>query len=205
MIIVIFTVLLLIYKPAGSKVINTTDEQCLSKYLTNQLAPAFYNGLERNEPFDLVITQQGINDIIAHQKWPRQINNTKFHAPNLYFVSGSIVLMGTVELKNIDLAATIIIVPSIDQQGMLSVKLKQVKIGAVTVTPLAKIVAARLCQNYLSENNIDPQTFGVKLAEALLKDKPFDPSFKIEDKHQRIEKIKVAKRQLIVTLTPIIK
>ena len=56
--IVIFA--LLLHKPARYKPPEYTDDKLVSPYLTNILGPAIHNGAQREEPFDLVVTQKTV-------------------------------------------------------------------------------------------------------------------------------------------------
>ena len=57
------------YKPIEHNSDNYRPGE-VSPYLTNDLLPKIYNGAQRSEPFELVVTQDGLNDIITHFDWP---------------------------------------------------------------------------------------------------------------------------------------
>ncbi|GAH89511.1 unnamed protein product, partial [marine sediment metagenome] len=97
--IVIFA--LLLHKPGRYKPPEYTDDKLVSPYLTNILGPAIHNGAQREEPFELVVTQKGINEIIAWSKWPKESEGVRFSAPVVFFVPDRIELMGTANMKGV--------------------------------------------------------------------------------------------------------
>jgi len=71
----ILLVLLLLHTPAGFKQPPPISDGKVSRYLTHVLAPQFYNGAQRQQPFELVITQAAVNDILARCRWPKHFNS----------------------------------------------------------------------------------------------------------------------------------
>jgi len=201
-IITIFLVLLLLYKPKGSRPQAPAEDKHVSKYLTHVLSPEFYNGLQRNEPFKLVVSQSGINDIIAHSKWPREYDGICILAPKVFFAADNVVLMGTVTVKGVEIAVTIVIEPVFNQDGLLIPKAKQVKIGALSITPLARVIASGIYNNQLEDGKIDPADPGAKIAASLLNNEPFEPILDFDGKKIRIEKIGLTIKQLTLSFVP---
>lgn len=204
--IVIFA--LLLHKPGRYKPPEYTDDKLVSPYLTNVLGPAIHNGAQREEPFDLVVTQKGINEIIAWSKWPKESEGVRFSAPVVFFVPDRIELMGTANMKGVDLVVTIVAKPRLDKEGLLNLHVAKVKIGAMNITPLARMIAKRMYAQRLATMTIDTEDLGAKIAGSLLNDEPFEPVFDIadifenENKKLRIEKITITREKLILRLVP---
>jgi len=204
--IVIFA--LFLHKPGRYKPPEYTDDKLVSPYLTNILGPAIHNGAQREEPFDLVVTQKGINEIIAWSKWPKESEGVRFSAPVVFFVPDRIELMGTANMKGADLVVTIVAEPGLDEEGLLNLHVAKVKIGAMNITPLARVIAKRMYAQRLATVPIDTEDLGAKIAGSLLNDEPFEPVFDIaeifenENKKLRIEKITIMQEKLILRLVP---
>jgi len=204
--IVIFA--LLLHKPGRYKPLEYTDDKLVSPYLTNILGPAIHNGAQREEPFDLVVTQKGINEIITWSKWPKESEGVRFSAPMVFFVPDRIELMGTANMKGVDLVVTIVVEPRLNEEGLLSLHVAKVKIGAMNITPLARMMAKRMYAQRLATVPIDTEDLGAKIAGSLLNDEPFEPVFDIadifenENKKLRIEKITIMQEKLILRLVP---
>lgn len=193
---------LLLYKPTHYDPPVFAYSREVSPYLTHELSPQFYNGAQRGEPFDLVVIQKGINDIVARSKWPREFDGISFSAPAVLFVPDSIILMGTVNIKGVEFVVTIVAEPKIDEQGLLNLRVAKVKVGAMNITILARVMAKTMYQQRLATTPLNTQDLQAKIAGSLLNDEPFEPVFKVEDKKVRIKKITVTQEKLILRLTP---
>jgi len=189
------------YKPAGSGSGNYKRGE-VSPYLTNELSPAIYNGAQRVEPFDVVITQDGLNDIIARGNWPMESEGVLLYAPAALFVPGRLVLMGTADAKGVKFVVTIELEPKIDEEGLLNLQIAKVKVGAMNITPLAKIMAKKMYMQRISDLEVDTKALQTKIVASLLTDEPFEPVFSIDDKPVRIEKITIEKEKLLAHIVP---
>lgn len=194
---------LLLHRPGRYKPTDYPyDSDRVSPYLTHELSPRIYNGAQLGEPFDLVITQKGINEIVASWGWPRMSRGVMLHSPAVLFIPGSAVLMGTADVKGAEFVITIRIDPEIDGDGRLSFEISQVKVGAMNVTPLAKMTAKKMYARKVAEMQIDVEDFQSKIVESLLNGVPFDPVFKVDGSKLRIETVAVQKERLVARLIP---
>ena len=189
------------YKPAdfGS---GSYRRKEVSPYLTNILLPAIHNGSQYREPFELVVTQKGINDIIIRGNWPMESEGVLLYAPAVLFVPGAVVLMGTVDVKGVEFVVTIELEPKINEQGFLNIHVGKMKVGAMNITPLAKMMAKKMYTQRINALDVDTEAVQTKIAASLLNDEPFEPVFRIDDNKVRIEKITVAKENLLLRLVP---
>jgi len=189
------------YKPAdlGS---GSYKRGQVSPYLTHDLGPVFNKGVQYREPFELVVTQKGINDIITRGNWPMESEGILLYAPAVLFVPGAVVLMGTADVKGVEFVVTIELEPKIDEQGLLNLHVGKVKVGAMNITPLVKMMAKKMYMQRINALDVDTEAVQTKIAASLLNDEPFEPVFRIDDKKVRIEKITVAKEKLLLRLVP---
>jgi hypothetical protein len=201
--IVVIVFALLLHRPAYYKPLDFANSKEVSLYLTNELLPELYNGAQLQEPFNLVVTQSGINDIVARFEWPQEFGSVRFSAPMVFFAPGSIVLMGTVVLEGAEVVVTVVAEPSLDAKGLLNLQVVGVKIGAVDITPLARVLARRICQQQFAAANIGAEDLRAQAAASLLDGEPFKPVFKIEDKKVRVEKITIEQKKLTIRLVPV--
>ena len=197
--IVVFS--LLLHRPAYYDPPDFVYSKEVSPYLTHELLPQLYNGVQRQEPFDLYVSQEGINDVIARSKWPRKSDGIRFSAPEVLFVPDRIVLIGTVAAADVEFVVTVVAEPAFDQEGLLNVRLAKVKIGAMNITPLARIVARRMYQRRLAAKDIDTKDLRAQIAASFLNNEPFAPVFEIEDKKVQVQKVTISDGELIFHLT----
>ena len=189
-----------LYNPEGNDPASYNKGQ-VHPYLTH-LSSEFYNGTQRGEPFELVVAQKEINEIITSSRWPKESEGIMFSAPAVLFVPGSIVLMGTAHIKGVEFIVTIALEPRVDEQELLNLQVAKVKIGAMNITPLARMMAKRMYAQRLAAVPIDTEALQTKIAGALLNDEPFKPVFKVEGKKVWVEKITIAEEKLTLHLVP---
>ncbi|MFA5252511.1 MAG: hypothetical protein WC454_08000 [Phycisphaerae bacterium] len=201
--IIVIVFAMLLHKPAYYKPLDYAHSREVSLYLTNELLPELYNGAQLQEPFDLVVTQSGINDIVARFDWPQEVGSVRISAPMVFFSTGSVVLMGTVVMDGTELVGTIVAEPALDVEGRLNLHVASVNIGAVDITPLARVLARGICQQRFTEVGIGVEDVQAQVAASLLDDKPFEPVFDVEDKKVRVEKITVEPKKLTIHLVPV--
>lgn len=201
--VVIVFFALLLHRPAYYKPLDFTDSKEVSLYLTNQLLPELYNGVQLREPFDLVVTQSGVNDIVAHFEWPQEFGSVRISVPMVFFAPGSVVVMAAVVMEGAEFVGTVVAEPRLDAQGLLNLQVVSVQMGAVDITPLAMALARRICQQQFEAAGIGAEDVQAQVAASLLDGKPFKPVFKIEGKKVRVEKITIEQKKLTIRLVPV--
>ncbi len=183
-----------------------TDE--VSPYLTHYLAPNFHNNIQLDKPFDVMVIQKGLNEIIVDENslgwaWPYSLNGVVISAPSVVFQQDTIMLMATVDYAGIPIVITIIGMPALDENGLLSLSIQKVNAGAVNITPLARFIARQVVAHQL---RILPETQWLRdLDGALADNKSFDPVFPVyeSDKHIRLTKTEITNGKLLLGFAPV--
>ena len=201
--VILLFALLLLYEPAVFNPPNTIDDNQVSPYLTHVLSPQLYNGVQRAEPFDLIITEDGINDVITRCGWPRQTGGITFSVPVVFFVPDAIVLMGQVSVGGAEFVVTVVSKPCLNEADLLNLRVARVKLGAVNITPLARVIARRIYLQQVVGSGSDAETLSARIAASLLDGEPFEPVFEIDDKKVRIRKLTITQGKLTVYLVPV--
>ncbi len=196
-------IFLLLYKPVRYVPHGPSAGKQVSQYLTNELLPQLYNGVQRGEPFDLVMSEDGINDVIARSKWPKESEGAEILAPQVFFVPDGVVIMGSVVMKGFEFIVTVELRPVFDANGLLNLNIAQIKVGAMNLTPIARITARKMYAQRLSTTEVDTENIFAKIAGSLLNDEPFEPVFEVEKKEVRIEKINITQGKLTARLIPL--
>lgn len=201
--------ILLFYKPSGYEPVDVNQSKKVSKYLTNVLYPEIYNGAQLGKPYKIILTQKGANDIVAHSSWPKYAAGATISQPQVLFKSGRIIFRGTVTLKSMDFIVTIGVETDFNEKGLLNLNLARIKVGALNVTPLARIIGSRMYRKQASGIEINPENWGVKLAASLLKNEPFEPVIDVKDIFAeseikvRIQDISIEDEKMIFQLKPL--
>ncbi len=202
--ITVFTLLLYKprrYNPAVFDAGNAEQGQ-VSPYLTHDLSPQLYNGTQRGEPFDMVITQDGINEIIAWSGWPKESEGIILSEPAVLFVPDCIVLMGTANVKGVDFVVSIEVKPGIDEQKLLNLRVSKVKIGAMNITPLAKAMAKKMYERQVNTMQVDRDSLQNKIVASLLNEEAFEPVIKVDGRKVSIREIAISDQQLLLHMVP---
>lgn len=204
--VAVVVIVLLLYRPGRYNPVDfdsyNYDQGQVSPYLTHELSPNLYNNSQRREPFDLVITQDGVNEIVAGLGWPKYSEGVMLYAPAVLFVPGTVVLMVTADVKGVEIVITIELEPKFDDRKMLNLHVAKVKIGVVNVTPLARMLGKKMYTERLAILPVDTEALQTKIVGSLLNEEAFDPVFRVEDNNMRIEKITVQKEKLTAHLIP---
>ncbi|MFC1781892.1 hypothetical protein ACFLZ8_06495, partial [Planctomycetota bacterium] len=114
--LVTITVLyLFFYRPSFYKPIvldpGSSESGQVSTYLTHEFYPHIYNNIQYERPFDVIVTQDGLNDIINQADWPMESEGVILHSPAAVIVPDTIVLMGAANLKGAEFIITIELMP----------------------------------------------------------------------------------------------
>lgn len=206
-IVMVTIFILLVYRPGRYNPIvpgpESYESEQVSKYWTHELLPEIHNNSQLGRPFDVIITQEGVNDIISRANWPIQSEGIMFYSPAALFVPGSVLLMGTADVRGVEFIITIELVPMIDENGFINLQVAKMKVGAMNITLIAKAIAKKMYSERLAAFPIDTQDFRAKIIGSLLNDEPFEPVFRIGKNRVRVEKIDIEQSRLIARLTPI--
>ncbi len=204
--VALVVIVLLLHKPSRYNPVPPAEPdpngQQVDPYLHRDLWSKFYNGAQRQRPFEMVVLDQALNEAIAKLKWPQETGGITFSAPQVLFTSGRIVLMGTTAVEGAEFVITIELGPHLDEQGNLNLLVEKVKVGAMNVTPLAKMMARKMYRERLESAPIDMEDLRTKIAASLFSEEPFAPVVKVEDKWVRLKSVELADGKLAAQFVP---
>lgn len=198
--VAVFVLILLLYRPGGYEPIEPGGQRGRVHPYITYLSSEIYNGAQLQEPFQLVVLDDKLTESIAG--WSEGSEDVWLSSPVICFEPGRIELMAMADMKGVKLIPTVVLEPEIDENGLLNLQVDKVKIGAVNITPLARIVARRMYAQQLADTPVDMEDWRTKVFASLLNDEPFDPVFKVEDKKIRLKKITITEKNLILNFTP---
>ncbi len=178
------------------------SEKKVSKYLTHYLGRKIYNGAQRQEPFTVEFTEEGINELLYYTDWPKVNSGTSLHMPNVKIRPHGILIGSIVEKKNIKFSLSAELMAGIDPKGKFDCNIKKIKLGNLNITFLAEDILKRMYYKRMKEQNVDRDDIRTKLTSSIIEDKNFDPVFKIEDKHIRIVSMDFKENAVVVNFEP---
>ena len=195
---------MLLYTPGQYAPTVPADPDQVSTYLTHKLAPDFYNNIQLDTPFWMLVEQVGLNDIIATSSdWPVDAGGAVVSTPSVSLTPGTIKGMAKINFGKFPVVTTVAIKPEIDDNGLLKLNLQHVKAGAINITPMAKALIIKLIDDEL---NAAPEDFdygwlrGVRAA--VVDNTPFDPAFTLNENTIRVTEFELTDQKMKVLLTP---
>jgi len=201
--VVILLAFLLLRKPADFNQPDSPQDKEVSKYLTHVISQDIYNGAQTQKPFDLIITEEGINDIILRSGWPKQMDSVSFTVPQVLLQQGQIVLRGLVKIQTIELFISIQAGAFLDQQQLMHLSVNKVRVGAVNMLPIVRLAAEGIFRNEADRRKLEPDDWRTKVMQALLYDIPFEPIFKIEENKIRIQSADLQPGRITLHFIPV--
>jgi hypothetical protein len=105
----------------------------VSRYLTNELLPNIYNGAQLGEPFELEITQDGLNDIVSHLPGAMISNDITVARPEVILSPMEVTVMATIETRPMDLFLTIELNPFTNKEGLMNLCVNRISLGKVNI------------------------------------------------------------------------
>jgi hypothetical protein len=196
--ILIGVVILFWYEPKAYKPLEPENPEQVSLYLTHELGPDFFNQVQLDEPFELIIEQSGLNDIISRLDWPQEIGEMSFADPYIIFSDQSILLMGTLKYKEISSVVSILAFPVIDSDKQICLNVQSVRLGMLPVTKLVTKLAQNAFDNNRDSFEEDPDA--EQVVQTIIRNEPFDPAFWISDRQIRIIHFTIEQGVLKLTL-----
>jgi uncharacterized protein YpmS len=195
---------LLVYRPSGyhPPVRSQTNE--VNKYWPYYTSQ-FYNGAQLQKPFELVLTEEGLNEIVASSGWPKASEGVSFSKPQVVLDDDEVILMGTANIGDVEFIVTLAGKPDIGGDRLLNLKITRIKIGAMNITPIAKIIASQMYAKQVPGLDPEKDDAAQKVIASLLTDEGFEPVFSPPDdkrKKMRIERITVEKGKIVIGFVP---
>jgi hypothetical protein len=187
--------------PVGNSSAVTTSQ--VDPYFTHTVLPKIYNGAQLQQPFDVNVTQEGINAILTSSQWTKTANGITFNTPQVFFTPEGIVLIDHAVFNGSDFTVTIVGKPVFKKDNLMNLTLKEIKVGALPVTAIAKLIVAGCYKNAVPEIGEAQNDWPDKIATSLLNDKPFDPTFNIDGKKIRIDSVILGDQEIVIHFVPV--
>jgi len=193
-------VILFWYKPKAYKPLRPDNPEQVSLYLTHELGPEFFNQAQLDKPFDLIVEQQGLNDIISRLDWIQELGPLSLQQPNIIFEDHSVLLMGTLQYKGLSSVLSILAYPTLDANQQICMNIQSIRLGMIPVTALISSLCQKTFDNNRDGFKDDPEV--EQIVQSIIRNEPFDPVFRISDRRVRIIHFTIKNNILKLTLLP---
>jgi hypothetical protein len=160
--------------------------------------------VQKGRPFELVISQSGLNDIISEEFHSQDFGDLLFSDPYIIFSEQSILLMGTLAYEGVSSVVSITALPVMNSDGKINMNIQSVRLGMVPVTTLV----TKLAQKVLDDNrsSFEGDEKAEENVQAIIHNDPFDPIFLFSTEYceywVRISKFSIEQGSLKLTLLP---
>ena len=192
------------YTPKAYKPPEVTNSEQTSVYLTNELGPNFFNNIQKDKPFELIIPQDELNNIFIQEFGTETFGDASFSNPHVTFSDKSILLMATLTYNDVSSVLSIKALPIIDNEGKIDLNIQFIRLGMLPVETLVTKLAQKVFDENRSCFEDDPKA--AENIQAIIQKKPFDPTFQfsIENRQYqvRITNFQITQGFLKLTLQP---
>lgn len=188
------------HTPAAYSPIPVEHPEEVSLYLTHELGPEFFNQVQLGQPFELVIEQEGLNDIIRRGDWPQPCGDAVVDTPMVTFANGAIYAMSRVRYSGLSSVLTVVSHPIQDEQGHINMNITSVKLGLLPVTTLAAHIAQKSVQDYQADLRDWPELESA--IRAVITNAAFEPVFDFSKHRVRVERFWLEQGRLRLRLAP---
>jgi len=193
-----------IYQP-----LEPIETEEVNPYITHYLAPEFYNNIQVDEPFRIMVDQKNINEMIVDGtldwEWPVDLGVAVISAPAMAFQGDAMLLMGTVRVAGIPMVVTIVAKPKLDEQGMLYLNFDKVKAGKLNISFLAKKITSQVIANEMKGVEVDHYNGWMNdLRDAFAENKPFDPVWPVYEDAIRLIDLEITDQKMRLVFEPVI-
>lgn len=200
-------ILLLLHKPAGYRPVRPLagvdpNEQQVPRYITHELGRTFYNGAQEQQPFEMIVLENRLNEAVAQAGWLQESAGIGLSGPAIAFTPGRMVLMGTADVEGAGFVITVEIGPRMTEDGRLNLVLEKVKVGVMNVTPLARIMGRKMYRDRIAAGDVDTDDWRTKIAASLLNGEPVEPVLPVEDKWVRLKGLEIIAGRLTAQFVP---
>lgn len=188
------------YTPRAYRPVEPENPDQISPYLTHELGPDFFNNIQLDEPFDLLVRQDGLNDIISSEQWGEDLGDFTFTDPMVILTDNTIYLMATLSYKGVSSVITIIATPTMDAGGDICLNIQSVRMGTLPVTKLVTFVAQKAFDQsgdcFEGEEDIE------QMLDAIIRNEPFEPVFELSGHKARITEFSLSAGLLTLRFQP---
>jgi hypothetical protein len=185
--------------PGNFRAVKPITDGQVSQYLTNYILPELNNKSQYGQPFDMVFSEQGINDIIARQVDFNSLQRSGLSDLSVAFKRNRILLTGRTVYRGFNFIVTIVLKPYINREGYLYFGAAKVEVGESRIPFVAEAIKRKIVYS-LAVPSSDSNT--PKFTRMLFNSGKIEPVFSLNKQKLRIKQFTVQNKQLTIQFQP---
>jgi len=172
----------------------------VSPYITHDLAPDFFTGMQEGRPFEMVFRQEGLNELLAFSVGSFPFGEFTLSAPSVVLTPDAFVLMATAQVKNVSSVLTITAKPAIEADGRLNLNITSAKLGAIPVLGIVRGIGRQIADEYLA--GAEEQAYA-GVVNGVLNNEPFEPLVSFSKYTMRVKALTLEEGKVRLLIEPV--
>jgi len=185
--------------PKHYREVKPVSDGQVSQYLTNHILPDMHNKSQYDQPFDIVFSEQGINDILIRHIDANSLKESNLSNVSVTFERNKILLTGRIVYHGFNFIVTIVLKPYINKEGYFLPGISKVRVGKSRIPFAAKAVKRKVLYG-LAGFFKDPDT--ANFAGVLFSSDRIEPVFPFNHRKLRVEKITILDKEMVISFLP---
>jgi hypothetical protein len=185
--------------PSNYKPVKPITDGLVSQYLTNFILPELNNKSQLGQPFEMVFSEQGINDIIVRQVDFNSLQRSGLSDLSVTFKYNRILLTGRTVYRGFNFIVTIVLKPYVSSEGYLYFGASKVQVGESRIPFAAEAIKRKIIYGLADPSN-DSNTSN--FTGMLFNSGKIEPVFSLNKQKLRIKKFTVQDKQLTIQFQP---
>jgi uncharacterized protein YpmS len=170
-----------------------------SMYLTNHILPELHNKSQYGRPFEVVFSEQGINDVIARHIDVNSLQKAGMSDLSVSFEKDRILFVSKTTSHGFNFYPTIVLEPRTDEDGRFFLEVSKVQAGNSRIPFTSEIMKKKILESF---DNLLKDSKHPGFVRALFNSGKAKPVFSVNRNRVSIEGITVKKNELTVRFMP---
>ncbi|MBN1788414.1 MAG: hypothetical protein JW806_08470 [Sedimentisphaerales bacterium] len=185
--------------PPNYRIVEPPADDQPSMYLTNYILPELNNKSQYGEPFEIVFSQQGINDVLMRHIDVNSMKEAGMSDLSVSFEEGRILFVSKTTVRGFTFYPTIVLKPRTDEHGKFFLELTRMQLGNSKVPFADKIIKEKILESF---ENLTEDSKDSDFVKALFNESQAKPVFSVNRNKVSVEGITVEKGRLTAYFMP---
>ncbi|OHB55690.1 MAG: hypothetical protein A2Y12_12470 [Planctomycetes bacterium GWF2_42_9] len=184
--------------PTHFRTVQIVDSNEVSQYLTNVVLTQFYNKSQIPEPFEVVLSQDGVNEIISKFITNDMLKKWNFSDISITFERGQILLTAKTIYRGRDFIVTAVFTPSVTEKGFNTGFSKMY--AGTSRLPFAKRILRDRILYKVAGTKIESDA--IHYAGIIFSENHLPPKFEFNHRNINVQQINIEDKKLTIRFLP---